>query len=297
MTPVCVAPVGGRCGEAATWDAATGTLYWCDVNRFLIHARNHASGLMRSWLFDRPVTALALTDRPGTLLVALSTHLIYWRPEDDVREDHGMALADWPEARLNDGRAGPDGDFWLGSMGNNVGPNGEAGEVVGTPGRLFRVAPGGGAAEPLLDAIGIANTVCWSPDTRTFYFGDTTRNVIWAFDRDPATGAVSNRRDFFTGFARGLPDGSAVDAEGYLWNCRFGGGCVVRVAPDGHVDRILEMPVANPTTCAFGGPDLKTLYVTSASILTTESDRLAGSLFAVEAPVAGLDGYRYATSA
>lgn len=90
------------------------------------------------------------------------------------------------------------------------------------------------------------------------------------------------------GFGRGYPDGSAIDSEGFIWNCRFGGGCIVRIAPDGSIDRVIEMPVTNPTTATFGGDDLKTLFVTSAEIDAPDSERLAGSLFAVRSSVAGL---------
>jgi len=286
----CVAPVGDKCGEAATWSADEGALYWCDVNRFLIH-RLDRDNAVRSWFFDEPVTALSLTDQPGVLLVALASRLILWRPEDDRRRDHGFAFPDWPRARLNDGRAAPNGDFWVGSMANNVGPNGEPGEAAFGEGVLLRMRPGG-AVRQYKAELGISNTVCWSPDRRTFYFGDTQRNTIWAYDYDEESGEIANERPFFAGFERGVPDGSAVDADGRLWNCRFDGACVVAVAPDGRIDQVLEMPVRNITTCAFGGGDLKTLYITTAAMMTSESDRLAGSLFAWEADAAGLDGFR-----
>src|SRR6266566_4751723 len=104
---------------------------------------------------------------------------------------------------------------------------------------------------------------------------------------------IWNQRPFLEGFARGLPDGSTVDSEGYLWNCRFFGGCIVRVAPDGQIDRVVEMPVNNITTCTFGGPDRKTLYVTTASIQAPPSDRLAGSLYAIDTEVAGQPENRF----
>ena len=103
--------------------------------------------------------------------------------------------------------------------------------------------------------------------------------MIWSYDYDAATGAITNEAPFFQDFDRGLPDGSTVDAEGYLWNCRYYGGCIVRVAPDGRVDRVIEMPVKNITTCTFGGADLKTLYVTTAA---SPNQRLAGGLFAIQ---------------
>jgi sugar lactone lactonase YvrE len=285
----CVAPVGDRCGEAATWSPAEQALYWCDVNRFLIH-RIDAQQQVKSWLFDEPVVAISLTDRPQELLVALGSRLIFWRPADDHRRDQGFRLGDWPRARLNDGRAAPNGDFWIGSMHNNVGPFGEPLDTAFGHGVLHRLRPDGAASVEKRD-LGISNTVCWSPDRTTFYFADSQRNLIWAYDYDEESGEIANERPFFEGFERGAPDGSAVDAQGRLWNCRFDGGCVVCVAPDGRIDQVLEMPVRNVTTCAFGGAELKTLYVTTAAMLTDDADRLAGSLFAYEAEVPGLESY------
>jgi sugar lactone lactonase YvrE len=286
----CLAPVGDKCGEAATWSLDEAALYWCDVNRFLIH-RLDADGRVASWFFDEPVTALSLTEDPAELLVALGSRLILWRPLDDARREHGFRLAEWPTARLNDGRAAPNGDFWIGTMWNNVGPEGEPREAAAGHGVLLRLQPGG-AVRPYKRDLGISNTVCWSPDRGTFYFGDTLRNTIWAYDYDEASGEISGERPFFTGFDRGVPDGSAVDAQGRLWNCRFGGNCVVCVAPDGRVEQLLEMPVRNITTCAFGGPDLATLFITTAAMTTTDSDRLAGSLFAYAADVPGLESFK-----
>jgi sugar lactone lactonase YvrE len=284
----CVAPVGDRCGEAATWCAAEQALYWCDVNRFLIH-RLDAQARVRSWFFDEPVVALSLTAQPGELLVALGSRLIFWRPQDDRRRDQGFALAEWPSARLNDGRAAPNGDVWIGSMFNNVGPDGEPLEPEPGFGVLFRLRTAGAVSIEKRD-LGISNTVCWSPDRRTFYFGDSLANVVWAYDYDEASGAIANERPFLAGFERGAPDGSAVDAAGRLWNCRYDGACVVCVAPDGGIEQVLEMPVRNVTTCAFGGPDLSTLFITSAAS-SQPSDRLAGSLFAYAADVPGLEGF------
>jgi sugar lactone lactonase YvrE len=284
--------VGDRCGEAALWSPDEGALYWCDVNRFLIH-RLDAAEAVRTWFFDEPVTALALTSDPERLLVALASRLIIWRPADDGRKDYGFALDDFPAARLNDGRAAPNGDFWIGSMSHNVGPNGEALSAKPGLGRLFRLRPDRGVTEHKAD-LGISNTVDWSPDRRTFYFGDTMRNLIWAYDYDPETGDIANERPFFQGFERGVPDGSVIDAEGFLWNCRFDGGCVVRVAPSGQIDRVVEVPARNITTAAFGGPDLRTLYITTAAMMSDEADRLGGSLFALPTETPGLLSHRLA---
>lgn len=287
----CLVPSDDVCGEGLTWDASADSLYWCDINRFLIHRFDLARRTRHSWSFDEPVVALSLTKEPGRLLVATAARLLAWQPRQDTRWDLGFRFADWPEARLNDGRAAPNGDFWIGSMANNVGPRGEGRPVAGTKGVLMRIPPSGDA-EIIKRGIGISNTLCWSPDRATFYFGDSIRNVIWAYDYDPQSGAVSGERSFFEGFDRGAPDGSAMDAEGYLWNCRFGGGCVVRVAPDGKIGRVVDLPVSNPTTCAFGGPGLKTLYITSATLDAPPEDRLAGSLFALPVQTPGLPAFR-----
>jgi len=289
----CIAPVGDRCGEAATWEAETRSLWWTDVNRFLIHRYQETTGAVSSWFFDEPVVALALTGTPGTLLVALASRLILWEPATDRRRDHGHALEGWPQVRLNDGRCDPRGDFWVGSMRNNVGPNGEPGEAGGKDGVLVRVRRDGGA-DVLKTGIGISNTLCWSPDRTRFMFADTLADTIWAYDYDARTGDISNERVLLAGWGRGLPDGSAIDDSGVLWNCRFGGGCIVRIAPDGTVLGTLEMPVRNITTCAFGGADLSTLYITTAAMMTDASDRLAGSLFATRPGVSGPDAYRLA---
>lgn len=279
-----MAPTGDVCGEGAAWEAAAGRLWWTDINRFLVHSLTVADGSVRTWMFGEPAVAIALTDRPGVLLVALASRLILFTPETDAREQVGPELAGWPRVRFNDGRPDPLGGMVIGTMGNNVGRDGEGLAIEPGLGKLYRF--GGAGFEVLREGVGIANTICWSPDLRTFYFADTMRNALDAHDYDPETGAVGAGRAFIAGFARGHPDGSAVDSAGYLWNCRYGGGCIVRVAPDGTVDRVVEMPCGNITTCTFGGAGLRTLYVTTAR--AGDDARLAGSVFAIEAPVPGL---------
>ena len=287
MDPICVAPTGDVCGEAATWDAASGRLYWTDINRFLLHSYDAAAQATRTHLFDRPVVALSLTDRPGWLLVALGSQLILFNPQSGAREDLPPCLPGWPELRFNDGRSDPAGSFWIGSMGNNVGPDGEALPVVDGKGALYRYRHGR-TLETFETGIGIPNTLCWSPDRRHFYFGDTLKNEIRVYDYDPETGDIGASRPFFSSFERGLPDGSAMDADGYLWNCRYGGGCIVRVDPDGGIDRVIDIPAGNVTTCTFGGTALTTLYVTTAAADRAPNDRLAGSLFAIETGIRGM---------
>lgn len=286
----CVAPMGSGCGEGALWMPAEQALYWTDVTRFLLHRLTIRDGSIRSWFFDEPVVALSQTDRTGLLLVALGSRLRLWTPATDERIALGTQLPNWPQVRFNEGRAGPDGRFWVGSMRNNVNPDGTLREAGGTDGVLVSV--GNDAHTTVHETgFGIANTLCWSPDQHRLIFGDTLANALYCADYHD--GALSGRRAFFTGFARGLPDGSAIDADGFLWNCRFGGGCLVRLSPDGAIDRVVETPVHNPTTCVFGGPDYRTLYVTSARIHSPATDRLAGGVFALRTEVPGLPGFAF----
>ena len=291
--PRCLVPAGDGTGEGAVWHEGEQALYWVDISRFLIHRYDPASRATWNWFFDEPPTTLALTDRPDTLAVAVGGRIVLWQPRTDARQDLALAEDHWPRVRLNDGRADPAGNLWVGSMFNNIAPDGSGRPIDDTAaGRLFRIA-GDGSVTLRKSGIGISNTFCWSPDATRFYFGDTLANVIRVYDYDAASGTIANERPFFAGFGRGSPDGSAIDSAGYLWNARYGGGCIVRVAPDGTVAGTIEMPCENVTTCTFGGPELKTLYVTTAAGGDGPGRRLAGSLYAVEMEVPGLPENRF----
>jgi sugar lactone lactonase YvrE len=289
---ICVAPTGDKCGEGAVWHQAHAAVYWTDISRFLIHRFTPADRCVRSWLFDEPVTAITLTGQEDVLSVVLGSRVIFWEPTSDTRTDQGFTLPGWPKVRLNDARADPRGSLWAGSMRNNVNPDGTPGEAGGTDGVLYRIDPDSKVSIHRT-GIGISNTLGWSPQHDRFYFADTLANVVWAYDYDLKTGTISNETPFLEGFARGLPDGSTVDSDGYLWNCRFYGGCIVRVAPNGEIDRVIEMPVQNITTCTFGGSDSTTLYITTASEEGPIGDRLAGGLFAIETDIKGQSENRF----
>jgi sugar lactone lactonase YvrE len=290
--PTCVAAMGDACGEGPVWSAGENALYWTDINRFLIHRFDAGNASVKSWFFEEPVTTLVLTDRDNTIAVALGSRLILWEPRTDKRSEHGFHLPGWPAVRLNDGRADPRGSIWVGSMKNNVNPDGSSGEVGGTDGVLFRIDPDGKVSEWKRD-IGVSNTLAWTQDASQFYFADTLQNRIFRYRYDSTSGAISGETVFFADYSRGWPDGSNIDRQGYLWNCRYGGKCIVRVTPEGKADRIIEMPTHNITSCTFGGEDLRTLYITTARANAPASDRLAGGLFAMRTEVAGLPENRF----
>lgn len=284
----CVVPSGDICGEGAVWHPAQNALYWADINRFLVHKFDPAAGTTQTWLFDEPVTSVNLTTGEDVLLLALAARIVLWSPCAHPELQTLHTLAEAPAMRFNEARVDPRGSLWMGTMRNNVGAEGENIDVKFEGGVLSRLDPDG-TVTAWKDGIGISNTMAWSPDTRTFYFGDTTANLLWAFDYDARTGAIAAERNLLAGFKDGRPDGSAMDTEGFLWNARYNGGCVLRIAPDGRVDRVVKMPVANPTTCAFGGPDRRTLYITTAR----SSERLSGSLFALRVEAPGVPDARF----
>lgn len=283
----CLAAVNDICGEGAVWHPEEASVYWTDINRRLLHRYALSDSRIETWQFDEPVTSVALTQDPEQLLIVLGGQIILWSTRFHRHNDTLFQLPTWSTTRCNDARVGPDGSLWFGTMQNNVLHDGGSISVTQNLGELLCLEAGGRIRIWHAD-IGIANTIAWSPSGDSFYFGDTLRNVIYTcgFDRD--SGLTTRAVAFAKDFPRGLPDGSAMDSQGYLWNCRYGGSSIVRFAPDGSVAEVIEVPIKNPTTCAFGGPDLKTLYVTSAIAPDTNESGLGGALFCVQMEVTGL---------
>jgi L-arabinonolactonase len=188
-----------------------------------------------------------------------------------------------PQNHINDGRCDRRGRFWVGSM--NAPPKNPEGACYRIDADL--------SAHMMFDEVINTNSIAFSPDDRTFYFSDNRRFVIYAFDLDVETGTLANRRVFVDSSKHpGRPDGSTVDAEGCLWNAEFRGRRVVRYMPDGRIDRIIELPVSQPTSCAFGGANLDVLFVTTGTLNMPPRERaaepLAGSLFAIDVGVQGV---------
>ncbi|WP_158823592.1 SMP-30/gluconolactonase/LRE family protein [Granulicella sp. S156] len=283
----CIARTADVCGEGVVWHPPHDAIYWTDVNRRLLHRLLLSSNHLQTWEFDEPVVALTLTTNPEELLVVLGGHILLWNPESDRRDTILYKLPQWPATRCNDARVDPAGTLWFGTMQNNVAADGSTRETTECIGQLLSL-DGSGVVKTWQSGVGIANTIAWSPTDDLMYFGDTLRNEISVYDYDKLAQQISRRRVFSEGFDRGLPDGSAMDSEGFLWNCRYGGGCIVRFAPDGAVDLVIDTAVPNPTTCTFGGSDWKTLYFTSAGEGTQLGGVEDGGIFSMRTHVAGL---------
>ena len=286
----CVARTRDVCGEGVVWSPVEDAVYWTDINRRLLHRCRLGSKTVDTWEFDQPVTAVTLTSDAGLLLIVLGGRVILWDVASEREIRTVFKLVGWPAIRCNDARVDRGGVLWIGTMQNNVRADGGTSPVTEAVGQLISVDAGGNA-RTWREGVGIANTVAWSPDGEVLYFGDTLRNRIDAFDFAAGRGILSGPRRFAAGLDRGLPDGSAIDSEGCLWNCRFGGGCIVRFAQSGSVDRVVETAVPNPTTCTFGSQDMRTLYFTSAAgeaARSSDAEEENGGLFRMRVDVPGL---------
>jgi sugar lactone lactonase YvrE len=278
--PECVVKSGDRLGEGPFWDDSAGRLYWFDIKGLRLHWLEPASG--ETGRFELSVRASAgAARREGGLILSTERGLANFDSKDG-RLDIRYVCQAAPGFRSNDGKIDLTGRFWWSMMDDDDGRR---------PGFVERY-DATGRSERMIDQVNIANTVSVSPDGRAFYFADSARKTLFVYDLDPATGALGARREFAKTEGAAAPDGAAVDEHGFLWNCQWGGARIVRYAPDGRIDRVVETPVTQPTSCAFGGPGLRTLYVTSAWDGLSDDERaaqpLAGALFAFEPGVAGL---------
>ncbi|MGL6160699.1 SMP-30/gluconolactonase/LRE family protein [Microbulbifer sp.] len=282
-----VANLHNELGEGPLWCAREQVLYWVDIKKELLFRFSPCDGHVKEWSIGMAVAAVTTTDMPGRLLLACRGGLYRFDVATGTSTELLCYEQELPDNRPNDGKTDPNGRFWFGTTDDLE----QA--VSGSLYRLNGCMDGAGQLQKISGNIGNPNTFAWSPDRKTFYSADSVEQTMFAYDFDNAKGEISNKRVFFT--LKGthiIPDGSTVDAEGYLWNAQWMGWRVVRYAPDGSIDRIVEMPVACPTSCMFGGEDLKTLYVTSARKDQTEEALLkqpyAGALFAIKCEVPGL---------
>ncbi len=282
-------------GESLVWDDRRSRLVWVDIIGRRIHALDPASGEHRLWPMPFRPTSLALCE-DGSALVASERHICRWDWEADP-----VPLVevepDLPGNRLNEGAAGPDGAFWVGTMHQNIRDDDTPADIPSATGHLYRYAPDGRLTRVSDDRFGIANTLVWPAPDRLIT-ADTLENALYAYDIGPDN-VLGPRTVLMQGLDRGLPDGSCLDAEGQVWNARVvGGAALARIDPRGQVTAMADLPCSWPTSCCFGGADLGTLFVTSARF-TMSSDHLAahpleGGLFALRVGVCGRPPYRFA---
>ncbi|MEZ4865141.1 MAG: SMP-30/gluconolactonase/LRE family protein [Caldilineaceae bacterium] len=275
-------------GEGPIWDEAIEQLYWVDILSSKLYCYDPKSGENRTYNVGQHVGTVVPRASGGVMLAVYDGFAAF-----DLTTEQltllGDPESDLPDNRFNDGKCDPAGRFWAGTM---------AYANQSTQGSLYRMDTDG-SIHKMLGEIGVSNGIVWSLDATTMYYIDSTPGTIRAFDYDNSTGAISNERVIARCTPEmGLPDGMAIDAEGMLWVGHFGGGCVRRWDPQtGKVIDQIDLPAKQITACAFGGPDLSTMYITSAAngldAAALAEQPHAGGLFAVQPGVQGAPTFKF----
>jgi sugar lactone lactonase YvrE len=273
-------------GEGPVWDVQEQAFYWLDIRGCLVRRYDWSSGRTQSWTLPEMVGSLAIRERGG-LLLAMRSSISFFDPATGALERVAAPEAGRENMRFNDGKCDRQGRFWSGTMN----------DLVREPsGTLYRLDPQRGCVAQF-NGLRTPNSLAWSPDGRIMYFADSRSQVIHAYPYEPATGELGAPRVFHTVEPPAIPDGATVDAEGFVWSALYGGSRVVRIAPDGRVDRTIELPVEQPTSCQFAGPNLDVLFITTARQRLTQEQLaqqpLAGALLAADVGVRGLPETRY----
>lgn len=279
-------------GEGVLWCERSQTVFWTDIHASRLWNHDPASGATRSWAMPERLCCFAFTADPQRLLIGLASRLAFFDLGTGSISPICRIEDDLPSTRLNDGRCDRQGRFVFGTLNEDAGRAPIA--------SFYRLNADLSLERLALPGIAISNSICFSLDGKLMYHCDSMAGKIMVCDYDTASGAVTHQR-LFADLAQqpGGPDGSTVDADGYLWNAQWGGARVVRFAPDGRIDRIIDMPTAQPSCVAFGGAALDTLFVTTAhegmSAGQRAEDALAGGLFSVPGlDVRGLPEVRFA---
>ena len=247
-------------GESPVWDSDRGLLWFVDILLPAIFSFDPESGRLERYDMPDAVTSIGLT-MDERLIVSIRKDVCYFQPADGSLELLVTPETDREMNRLNDGKIGPDGAFWIGSM-HVVRPSQPTAA-------LYRVTLDGNCTR-MIDDIHVSNGLAWSPDHRTMYHADSRAPFIKAWDFDPSIGNISNPRLFAAPtLEEGLPDGAAVDTDGNYWSAGVTGGCIHIFSPDGVLLHRIDVPMAAPTMPCFGGHHGDTLFLTG---LTRESE-------------------------
>ena len=264
-------------GESPLWDSTTHTLYWVDAIKPALHALHPATGTHQEWPMPALIGAIALRKKGG-LIASLGTGIAFIDLPSGQITMHKIVNEALSPVHLNDGKCDAAGRFWVGEVCH---------DKMRSNGRLFCLHPNGDL-EVKANNLALFNGPCWSPCQRIFYFTDSFKRIIFRADFNLKTAEMGVPEPLIVipEGDSGIPDGCTVDAEGYLWSAKWNGYRITRYAPNGKIDREFELPIQRPTSCIFGGENLDTLFITSASKDVGEptplSDPKAGQLFALQ---------------
>jgi sugar lactone lactonase YvrE len=282
--------IDARCttGESPLWSAREAALYWVDIPDGVIHCWQPESGTRREWRLPSAVGSIGLR-ASGGLVVAMRSgfHLFDLQTEALTFVCHPEP--DLPSNRLNDGKVSPEGRFWAGTMDERADK-----QAIGS---LYRLDADHRCTR-MSGGVRVSNGLAWSPDGRTMYHSDSRGGAIFRHAYDAETGAIGERELFVQMQPEwGRPDGGATDEEGCYWSCGVGAGRINRFSADGELIGFVEMPILHPTMPCFGGPDGRTMYVTSHRENYAAEDLArtpqAGGVFMLEPGVAGAPAVCY----
>ena len=289
LTPQLLWPLGAELGEGPMWHAAQQRLYFVDLKGHTLHGYDAADGARHSWPMPAEICWLIARRDGDGFMAGVGNDIVRLWLEPALRiEKVASPVAAQPGVRLNDAKADAAGNLWTGSMHDS--------EVTRPDGKLFRLAADG-TLTVAVENYQICNGPAFSLDGTLLYHNDSLPSQVHVYDV-AADGTLGPQRLWRQlGGEQGSPDGMTVDSEGCLWIAQWGGARVCRYAPDGRLLATIQMPVTQPTSCVFGGSDLKTLYITSAhqgmNAEQRAADPLAGALFSVRLEVAGVAGATY----
>ncbi len=271
---------GAELGEGATWDANAARLWWVDIRGRRLHRMDEAGEDRRCWELPQEPGCVALTDDPARVVLGLRAGVFLFEPGTGRLEPLAAPEGHAPGHRLNDGKVDPSGRFWFGTMHAEERPAEGALHLLERPRATVAATRADGPYT-------VPNGPAFSPDGGVMYCADSPTGVVYAFDVDD--GRPARKREFVR-FAEGEghPDGMTVDAQACLWVAHWGGGRVTRFAPDGRRLGHVEVTTERVTSCAFGGADLRTLFITSAGGTGSAGAAPAGGVFAAQTAVAGL---------
>ena len=277
-------------GEGIIWDAASACVWWTDIDGSKLYRYQSEDKQLDHWTTPERLGSFALVSDSEFLICGFASGFAYFNPHSGELQWLEKMEQNNPDTRLNDGRADRQGRFWAGSMVES-GDRG-AGALYCFDQQLQVASK--------VSGLTISNGLCWSPDSTVMYHTDTPSRRIHAYDFDAATGAIANQRCLVRTEKGCFPDGSSVDAEGYIWNAQWGASQVVRYSPEGEVDFVLPLPVSQPTCVAFGGPRLDRLFVTSATQGFDEQTLLAepeaGNVLVFQTNISGIADARFTAS-
>ncbi|MEH2242518.1 SMP-30/gluconolactonase/LRE family protein [Nostoc sp.] len=275
-----------RLGEGPIWDSTQNLLYWVDVYNHRVHQFHPATG--KNSFFDvGDVVGAIATAGADRLIMALRHHLAFLNTQTGVVTPILEIEADLLNNRFNDGKCDSQGRFWFGSMCSLEKPQAS----------LYRY-DNDGSLQVMETELTLSNGLGWSPDEKTFYLTDSPHKKIYVYDFNSVTGNISNRRIFVDLTNESFyPDGLTIDSEGHIWSAMWDGWCVIRFNAKGEEILRIKLPVQLPTSCTFGGEDLQTLYITTASVglsqAEIEKSFYSGDLFALQTDVTGLPTYDF----